>query len=60
MWNGWSHTKMGLIKIGRNTSGARDPNPTLDQSAQGSLARKISPHNFQLKKKIVEDGAAEK
>ena len=32
----------------RDISGARDPSPTPDHLAQGSSARKISPHNFWL------------
>ena len=46
MQNGQSHIHLWRIKIRRDTSGARDPSPTQDHPAQGSSARKISPHNF--------------
>ena len=41
-------THVWWIKIGRDTAGVRDPHPTPDYPAQGSSARKISPHNFWL------------
>ena len=46
-WNGWSHTRV-VDKIGKDTSGARDPRPTPDHPAYGSSASKINPHNFWL------------
>ncbi|KAF6114519.1 hypothetical protein HJG60_010500 [Phyllostomus discolor] len=48
MWNGQYHTYMWWIKIGRHTSGVRDPRPTPDHPAHGSSDGKISPHNFWL------------
>ena len=45
-WNGWSHTHMWWIKIGRDSLGVRDSSPTSDHTAQGSSARKLHPHNF--------------
>ena len=46
--NRLSHTHVWWIKIRRDTSGVRDPSPTPYPQAQGSSARKISPHNFWL------------
>ena len=43
-WNGWSHTHIWWIKIGRDISGVRDCSPTPDHLAQGSSARKVTPH----------------
>ena len=41
--------------------GARNPSPTTGPPAQGSSARKVSPHNFLLQKpagtKLVEETA---
>ena len=36
----------GGQKLRMDTSRARSPSPTADLPAQGSSARKISPHNF--------------
>ena len=47
---GWSHTHMWRIRIGRDTSGVRGPSPTPGHLVQGFSARKISIHNFWLKK----------
>ena len=48
-WNQKSNIHMWWIKIGRDTSGARDPNPKQNQpAAQGSSTRKINPYNFWL------------
>ena len=52
MWNRWSHTHIWWIKIGRYTLGPRDPSLITDHPAQGSSTRKISPHNFLLKKSV--------
>ena len=47
--NEWSHIRVWWIKIGRDTSGARDPRPRPDHPAQGFSTRKVNPHNFWLK-----------
>ena len=44
---GQYHIREWWIKIGRDTSGPRDPSHTPDHPAQGSSTRKINPHNFQ-------------
>ena len=41
--NGWSHTHVWWIKIGRDTSWVRDPSPRPHHPAQSSCARKLSP-----------------
>ena len=46
MRNGWSHIHMWWVKIGRNTSRVKDPSHIPDHPAQGSSAKKISPHNL--------------
>ena len=47
--NGWSHIFMWWIKMGRDTSEARDLSPKTDHpAAQGSNTRKIIPQNFWL------------
>ena len=43
MQNGQSKTYVWQLKIGRDTSGARDPSPMPDHSAQGSSARRYVP-----------------
>ena len=40
----------GRWKFRRDISGARSPSPTPGPPAQGSNARKISPHNFWMQK----------
>ena len=53
----WSHIHMWWIKIRMDTLGANDPNPRTDCTSQGSSARKINPHNFQLKKTVGTGGS---
>ena len=36
-WNGQSHAYMWWIKIGKDNSAVRDPSPTPDHTAQGSM-----------------------
>ena len=47
-WDGQSHIHTWWLKIGRVTLVARGPSSSPDHPAQGSRARKISPHNFWL------------
>ena len=42
----------GGQKFRRDISGSRSPSPTPGLPAQGSSARKISPHNFWLQKSV--------
>ena len=49
---------MWWIKIGIDVSGVKDLSSTPDHPAQGSSARKITPHNFWLQK-LVGVGVAE-
>ena len=46
--NRQSHIHMWWIKLRTDTSGARDPIPRHDHTAQGSRDRKMNPHNFWL------------
>ena len=48
-WAG-SISMCGGLKFGRGTSGVRGPSPTPGPAAQGSSARKTSPHKFRLQK----------
>ena len=51
----WSHIHVWWIKFGRDISGAKSPSPILGPPAQGSNARKVSPHNFCLQKPAEND-----
>ena len=46
----WSHIHMWWIKIWEGYIGREESQPHTMPSAQGSSARKISPHNFWLQK----------
>ena len=45
--------------MGRDISGARSPSPTAGPTAQGSNAKKVSPHNFWLQKRVVIESVEE-
>ena len=47
---GWSLTHVWWIKIREGYLRSKEPSPITDCPAQGSSARKISPHNFWLQK----------
>ena len=55
---GWLNTNVWGIKIWEGYLGARSTSPTPVPAAQGSSARKISPHNFWLQK-LAETEAVE-
>ena len=52
MWNGLASHPCVVDKFGRDISEAKSPSHTSGPPAQGSSARKISPHNFWLQKTV--------
>ena len=52
LWNRQSHIHVWWRKIGKDTSGVSDPSPRPAHTAQGSSARKISPHHFWMQKQV--------
>ena len=52
MWNGLVSHPCVVDKFGRDISEAKSPSHTSGPPAQGSSARKISPHNFWLQKLV--------